>query len=779
MTAFKRFLGAVATLSIAFGAYAVENTNPKLRVQQSVLGTHTLSQTLQDRLLRLDKTDKAGDSALRRGAGSDVRSGTVVNVRVSKLDSELLTQLRSLGADIRFSSEKYRALTLAVDDETQLLALSRLPQVLEVNAEDPWISRAGNVQSRAPEALRVQALSSEGHSGSGKVLGILSDSFARSAAVRDANTTPASGISGSLQGSRPQDSGNLPASILLLQEGEADGSDEGAAMAELAYDIAPGLGIAFHSAGTSRAAFATAINTLCDGNNANVVVDDIGFLLEPYYQDGLIAQAAADCVARGIPFVSAVGNDGDKGYRQIYVDINPDADDAPDSPPFSPSGVDLHDWGGGDGFLKIEVPAGGELFVVLQWNQPHASVNSSQGAQIDLDLYATRQDSVLALHPLSPDFVDRSIAPQGDTGRPEGDAAELLKLTANADAATTFYLAVDHYIGSQTSIPQSAATPLEFRLLLLGDVSGREYAFNGPAAWGHPLAEGVISVAAVPWWEAPDFAPDRFGSAAIDPQPYSSRAGDIALQFDRQGNFAPVTRFAPTLAGVDGNNTSFFGSDFSSGATPGFGEPDGAPNFFGTSAAAPNVAAVVILLQQAFPGLTPRAMTDGLIASAIDVTGVRASVGTDDVTGAGLVDAQAALAFFTANPPQPLPAPAASGSSGGGGGGGCFIATAAYGSYWSKEVRLLREFRDRSLSQSAAGRWLIERYYALSPPIADTIRDSDSLRALVRLFLTPVIWVIQAPWLGMLLLLLTLAWACRKLARSHGASPATSAERDK
>ena len=753
----------IVAVALANAANSSAHPNPKMQAQERELGTTTLLQPLHAILARQPTSGNPVDQAVSRGIGVTSAPGIIANLQVDSLDGELLDQLRALGADIRFSSAKYGAVTLAVESRAQLLNLARLPGVLSVTGPEPRIRRSGAVQSRAPEALRVSTLRSDGHDGSGRALGILSDSFARSANVRDANTTPAAGAAGNLQGSRPQDSGDLPALVSLLQEGEAGGSDEGAAMAELAYDIAPGLGLTFHSVGSSRASFASAIDTLCDSRHASVLVDDIGFLLEPYYQDGLIAQAASNCVARGIPFVSAIGNDGDAGYRQTYVDINPGMDDAPAVAPFSPSGVDLHDWGGGDGFLEIEVPAAGEVIVVLQWNQPHASTNGSNGAQIDLDLYATLQDSVSALNSQSPNFVDRSISAQGDTGQPLGDAVEFLTLTADPNAATTFFIAVDHYTGSQDAIPQSATTPLEFRLLFLGDLTRSEYAFNGPTAWGHPLAEGIISVAAVAWWEAPDFAPDRFGTPDIDPQPYSSRAGDIAIQFDRQGNFAPVVRFAPTLAGVDGNNTSFFGSDFSAGSTPGFGEPDGAPNFFGTSAAAPNVAAVVILLQQAFPGLTPRTLADGLIATAIDVSGARASSGTDDVSGAGLIDAGAAHAFLKANLPQPSVANAAAGSSGGGG-GGCFIATAAYGSYWSREVRRLREFRDRTLSRSVAGRWLIEQYYALSPPLANAIHGSDSLRALVRYVLTPLVWMLEAPWRGTLLLV-TFFIFCYSLSR--------------
>lgn len=70
---------------------------------------------------------------------------------------------------------------------------------------------------------------------------------------------------------------------------------------------------------------------------------------------------------------------------------------------------------------------------------------------------------------------------------------------------------------------------------------------------------------------------------------------------------------------------------------------------------------------------------------------------------------------------------------------GCFIATAAYGSELAPEIKVLREFRDVHLSQTAGGRAFIRFYYKYSPQWASGIRDNELIRAVVRSFLGPMI----------------------------------------
>ncbi len=74
----------------------------------------------------------------------------------------------------------------------------------------------------------------------------------------------------------------------------------------------------------------------------------------------------------------------------------------------------------------------------------------------------------------------------------------------------------------------------------------------------------------------------------------------------------------------------------------------------------------------------------------------------------------------------------------------CFIATAAYGSPMEKEVRALRAFRDQYLLTNVAGRKFVELYYRYSPPLARYIAKRDTLRAMVRASLKPLIWLSRA-----------------------------------
>ena len=57
----------------------------------------------------------------------------------------------------------------------------------------------------------------------------------------------------------------------------------------------------------------------------------------------------------------------------------------------------------------------------------------------------------------------------------------------------------------------------------------------------------------------------------------------------------------------------------------------------------------------------------------------------------------------------------------------------------AKDVRYLRAFRDQYLLTNKPGRWFMEQYYRLSPPLADELRAHDDWRAIVRFALSPLV----------------------------------------
>ena len=103
---------------------------------------------------------------------------------------------------------------------------------------------------------------------------------------------------------------------------------------------------------------------------------------------------------------------------------------------------------------------------------------------------------------------------------------------------------------------------------------------------------------------------------------------------------------------------------------------------------------------------------------------------------------------FTKRPFKQCPSIDVDGGGGGGGGGGCFVATAAYGSAMHPHVDALREWRDRVLLNSAAGRSLVELYYRYSPPLADFIAERPELRAAARALLWPLVVAVLHPMLA-------------------------------
>ena len=154
--------------------------------------------------------------------------------------------------------------------------------------------------------------------------------------------------------------------------------------------------------------------------------------------------------------------------------------------------------------------------------------------------------------------------------------------------------------------------------------------------------------------------------------------------------------------------------------------------FTGTSASSAHVAGAAALLLNKNPSISVDDLWNTLTSTAIYMGYMQ----DPNIYGSGLLNLDIGTAIPSSN----------SVTSSGGGGGGCFIATAAYGSYATPCVRILREMRDRFLIKSSIGKGFVNLYYKYSPPVADFITNHHNLKILIRFGLLPLVGI---SWLAL------------------------------
>lgn len=76
----------------------------------------------------------------------------------------------------------------------------------------------------------------------------------------------------------------------------------------------------------------------------------------------------------------------------------------------------------------------------------------------------------------------------------------------------------------------------------------------------------------------------------------------------------------------------------------------------------------------------------------------------------------------------------------------CFVATLVYG-YDDERTWQLRRFRDRVLSRTCLGRWLVCAYYRTAPGIVVWLRRRPTATRIVTRLVDGIRWIIS-PWTG-------------------------------
>ena len=182
----------------------------------------------------------------------------------------------------------------------ELPTAAQLPQTLsgQVDYKSEVFGAAIN-EANYPTFANV-ASQQTGLTGSGVTVGVISNSFNNLGGYATDVST-----------------GDLPANVDILQDGTG-GDDEGRAMAQNIYHIAPGAGLAFATAGDSDEVMAQNILALANTAGAKIINDDVGFGDEPFFQPGLITQAINTVTAQGVTYLSAAGNEANHGYLSDF-----------------------------------------------------------------------------------------------------------------------------------------------------------------------------------------------------------------------------------------------------------------------------------------------------------------------------------------------------------------------------------------------------------------------------------------------------------------------------
>ncbi|MBI2194675.1 MAG: S8 family serine peptidase [Planctomycetes bacterium] len=474
-----------------------------------------------------------------------------VYVYLQDLDAETLDRLKARGLKVETSYDPGKVVQgwLSFRDFD---GLSQLASVRSIRTPDYAMPMTGSVNSEGDAILNANDLRALGFTGSGVKVGVLSDGVDnRQSAIN---------------------SGDLPAAIEIATGFQGSG-DEGTAMLEIIHDLAPGASLAFAGPSTSLD-MVNAIRALRN-LNCQVIIDDLGFFGEPYFEDGPIAQEVTATVNAGVFYCSAAGNHSDVHYEADFSGLG-------QRTVAGQNLTNVHDFGNGDFQCRITIPAGTAAVIVLEWSNAFGS----SGDDYDLYLFSSDGTQLFGASATQQDGNDSPI--------------EAIQLgTAVAD--TTADIVIDRFSGSNRR--------LEFFVLPAGLVQLNEFGVPAGAIIGQQASVAAFATGAI---------------SASDP------GNDTVETFSSQGPSliffpAQVSRNKPEACAIDAVTVTGAG---------GFPSP-----FFGTSAAAPHVAAVAALLKSARSSLTPAEITTALQNTAVDIN----TPGYDLVAGSGRIDALAAF----------------------------------------------------------------------------------------------------------------------------------------
>jgi subtilisin family serine protease len=523
-----------------------------------------------------------GVQSLRSRVRRDAAQRVLVDVSAT-VTAQVLDRIAEVGGEMVTSFPQYGAIRawLPFDRLEDVAVMVEVRAIRQ--AADPVTQQLTTSEGDAAHRANL-ARSTFGVDGTGIKIGVISDSVDNLAVV--------------------QATGDLGAVTVLAGQSGSPGKGEGTAMLEVVHDLAPGATLLFATGNGGEPVMATNIQALRDAG-CDIIVDDVGYFVEPVFQDGIIAQAVDAVSTTGAIYFSAAGNGGSKDHGTSAVWEGDFSDSGS-----TRNGDPVHSFGSATFDSIIVDPSS---FIMLQWSDPFgASAND-----YDLFLLDASLSTVLAA---STDVQDGT-----------GDPFEIIDSRSRDDA------------GNRLVVTRSSGAA---RFLHLDAADGRLSINTGGQTHGHSAAVSASSVAAV---SATNRVTPFVGGAGTAVEFFSSD-GPRRVFYEADGTPIEPGDFLSTGGSVR-QKPDIAAADGVMVAAPGFNP------FYGTSAAAPHAAAIAALVKSANPSLTAVQVKAALTSTALDIE----APGIDRDSGVGLLDAFAAVRSVVTSP---TPTATSSGSPG-------------------------------------------------------------------------------------------------------------------
>ena len=424
------------------------------------------------------------------------------------------------------------------------------------------VGAGGATAAQVQQALDESGLNVNG---TGIKVGVLSDSF------NDLGGAAADEADGALPSA---------SNVQVLEDLASGGTDEGRAMLQIIHDIAPGASLAFYTAFESEQDFAHGILALAAAG-CKVICDDVSYFDEPFFQNGVVAQAIETVEAEGVTYVAAAGNNASNGYQAAWTPISGSFD-----------GTSLNDAESFGGNLVQTVTintegTGDKVPLILQWNQPYGAATSDLEVVVFHNgmLYGEFSNQTAGQEPNNP-LVDVQL--------PSG----------------TYQIAIENLSGPNPGLIKEITAGDGFPATISGA--------NAGTVVGHSMTPGAIAAGAVSAADTPAFG---FSPAS---ESFSSSGAGTELLFADNGTAlsSPDVLNPVAVSGIDDVATTVSGS---------------LSDFFGTSAASASLAGAAALLLSANPALTSAQVEQILEETALPIS-------NSAVSGAGLVQVDPAVA---------------------------------------------------------------------------------------------------------------------------------------